>query len=163
MSGDLAIVVAMAVIWIGSMALTGAYEAKTVGVGSIEYKRVGAGASIALETTTLVAFAIDLEPSRAFVFTTFVLAVVLTGLLRQLVRKQLHRRRAAGRYTHRVVIAGSTPTVTDLVRHFRRAPFAGFTVVAVCAPGVRHELVVDGQPIPAPAGPDAGLDALVNA
>ena len=30
------------------MALTGAYEAKTVGVGSIEYKRVGAGALIAL-------------------------------------------------------------------------------------------------------------------
>jgi exopolysaccharide biosynthesis polyprenyl glycosylphosphotransferase len=162
-SADLAIVVAMAAIWIGSMALTGAYEAKTVGVGSIEYKRVGAGALIALATTTLVAFTFDLEPSRAFVFTTIGLAVVLAGVLRQVVRKQLHRRRAAGRYTHRVVIAGSVATVTDLVRHFRRAPFAGFTVVAVCAPGVRDELEVDGQPIPAPAGPDAVLDALVNA
>jgi exopolysaccharide biosynthesis polyprenyl glycosylphosphotransferase len=49
------------------------------------------------------------------------------------------------------------------VRHFRRAPFAGFSVVAVCVPGVRDELVVDGQPIPAPAGPDAVLDALVGA
>jgi exopolysaccharide biosynthesis polyprenyl glycosylphosphotransferase len=162
-SDDLSIVVAMAAIWIGSMALTGAYEAKTVGVGSIEYRRVGAGALIALATTTLVAFTFDLEPSRAFVFTTIGLAVVLAGVLRQIVRKQLHRRRAAGRYTHRVVIAGSVPTVTDLVRHFRRAPFAGFTVVAVCAPGVRDELVVDGHAIPAPTGPDAVLDALLNA
>ena len=153
----------MALIWLASMALTGAYEAKTVGVGSIEYLRVGAGALIALAATTLIAFAFDLELSRAFVFTSIGIALILAAVLRQVVRKQLHRRRAAGRYTHRVVIAGSMATVTDLVRHFRRAPFAGFTVVAVCVPGVRDELDVDGEPIPAPAGPDAVLDALVNA
>jgi exopolysaccharide biosynthesis polyprenyl glycosylphosphotransferase len=97
------------------------------------------------------------------VYTTVGLAVVLTGLLRQVVRKQLHRRRATGHFTHRVVVAGSVPTVTDLVRHFRRAPFAGFSVVAVCVPGVDDELVVDGEPVPAPAAPDAVLDALVTA
>ena len=161
--GDLVVIAMMAVIWIASMALTGAYEAKTVGVGSIEYKRLGAGALIALATTTLVAFAFDLQLSRAFVFTTIGLAVVLAGALRQVVRKQLHRRRAAGHFTHRVVVAGSLATVTDIVRHFRRAPFAGFSVVAVCVPGVHDELVVDGVPIPAPAGPDAVLDALIGA
>ena len=150
-------------IWIASMALTGAYEAKTVGVGSIEYKRLGGGALIALATTTLVAFTFDVHLSRAFVFMTIALAAVLAGALRQVVRKQLHRRRAAGRFTHRVVVAGTTATVTDLVRHFRRAPFAGFSVVAVCVPGVHDDLVVDGEPIPAPAGPDAVLDALADA
>jgi exopolysaccharide biosynthesis polyprenyl glycosylphosphotransferase len=161
--GDLAVVAGMAAIWIASMALTGAYEAKTVGVGSIEYKRVGAGALIALAATTLVAFTLDLQLSRAFVYTTVGLAVALAGLLRQVVRKQLHRRRAAGRFTHRVVVAGSAATVADLVRHFRRAPFAGYSVVAVCVPGVQVELVVDGEPIPAPGGPDAVLETLVGA
>src|SRR6186713_2268821 len=66
--GDFAVVAAMAAIWIASMALTGAYEAKTVGVGSIEYKRVGAGSLIALAATTLVAFTFDFQLSRAFVF-----------------------------------------------------------------------------------------------
>jgi len=161
--GDLVVVGTMAAIWIASMALTGAYEAKTVGLGSIEYKRVGAGALIALAATTLVAFTLDVHLSRAFVFATVGFAVLLAGALRQVVRKQLHRRRAAGRFTHRVVVVGSAATVTDLVRHFRRAPFAGFSVVAVCVPGVRDEFVVDGQPIPAPASPDAVLDALVGA
>jgi len=161
--GDLVVIAAMAVVWIASMALARAYEAKTVGVGSIEYKRLGAGALIALAATTLVAFTFDLHLSRAFVFTTIGLAVVFAGALRQAVRKQLHRRRAAGHFTHRVVVAGSVSTVTDIVRHFRRAPFAGFTVVAVCVPGTSGELVVDGAAIPAPVGPDAVLDALVDA
>jgi len=39
---------------------------------------------------------------------------------------------AEGRAIHRVLVAGSGREVADVVRHMRRAPYAVFTVLAVC-------------------------------
>lgn len=159
-AGNAVVVLGIGAIWVASMAFTGAYEAKTVGIGSEEYKRLGGGALLALAVTALIAFAIDADLSRAFVFLTIAIAAALASVFRQLVRKQLHRRRAEGRFTHRVLVAGTTATVTDLIRHFRRAPFAGFTVVAACVPGGGSELRVDDDAVPVPAGPHDVIRAL---
>ena len=123
--GDSFVYLALAMIWIASLAAMGVYEAKTVGIGSEEYKRLGRGALTALATTTFIVFTFRLDLNRAFIFVAVTLATVVAGVLRQVVRKQLHRLRANGRYTRRVRSAGTWDTVSELVRHFRRAPFAG--------------------------------------
>src|SRR6202022_4224806 len=75
-------------------------------------------------------------------------------------RRWLHRRRARGRCSHRVLVVGSEHQVTDLVRHFRGASYAGFDVVGACVPGWIERLDIDGETVPVVGTPDAVLAAL---
>jgi len=154
------VALALVAVWMASMAFTGAYEPKAVGVGSDEYRRLTGGALAALATSTSLAFTLEAAVSRPFLFTTIPIAFVAAGVFRQISRKQLHRRRAAGRFTYRVLIAGGAASVADLVRHFRRAPFAGYTVVAACVPDATDVLAVDGVGIPVAGTPEDVLRAI---
>ena len=147
---DGVVLLALAAIWILSMAVSGAYEAKVVGIGSEEYKRLCRGALGALATTAFLVYTFRIGLNRAFLFVALALATVLAGALRQIVRKWLHRARArAGATTRRVLVVGTRDTVGRAVRHFSRARSPGSAWLARAWPARsrrrrRREVPVSG-------------------
>jgi len=130
------------------MALRGAYDRRVVGVGSDEYHRVFDAAVRVLALVAIVAFFVDLQLARSFLALTLPLATALTLGGRYGTRHWLHRRRVAGLYSHKLVVVGTPEHARGLIRHLRRAPHAGFSVLGVCVPGGAETLDVDGQSVP---------------
>jgi exopolysaccharide biosynthesis polyprenyl glycosylphosphotransferase len=157
---DLAVAAGLVALWSASIAFAGGYEARILAVGSEEYKRLTKGALLALATGGTLAFAFDVPIGRGFLFGVVPLAFVLAGIARQVARKRLHQLQARGRFVHRVLVAGESRAVSHLVRHFRRAPFAGYRVVAACTADGSGTLAVDGESIRVVGRPDDAVDAL---
>jgi exopolysaccharide biosynthesis polyprenyl glycosylphosphotransferase len=148
-------------LWITVALLSGAYEARVLGLGADEYRRTF---NVALRFFALVAvlfYVTRVEVSRAFVGTAVPLAGALTLIGRYRARKWLHDQRARGRGLRRVLAVGTIEAVTDLARHLRRSPHAGFAVVGVCVPGGIARLIVDQTDLPVLGDPDQTLAALV--
>lgn len=72
--------------------------------------------------------------SRGFVGLAFGLGTLLLLGERYAVRKVLHRLRVAGRLQHRVVVVGNPVAASELVEVLHRESYAGYRVVAACAP-----------------------------
>jgi exopolysaccharide biosynthesis polyprenyl glycosylphosphotransferase len=159
-----ALVAVLAVpLWVAVTLLSGGYEARVLGVGADEYRRL---LNVGLRFFALVAvlfYVTGVEVSRAFVGIAVPAAVALTLVGRYRARKWLHRQRARGRALRRVLAVGTTEAVSDLARHLRRSPHAGFVVVGACVPGGAERLRVDGTDLALHGPPDQALSALVEA
>jgi len=135
-------------VWVAAMALRGAYDRRVVGVGSEEYRRVFDAAVRVLALVAIVAFFVDLSLARSFLALTLPLATLLSLAGRYGARRWLHARRKAGLYSHTLVVVGTQEHARGLIRHLRRSPFAGFSVLGVCVAGGGETLDVDGEPVP---------------
>src|SRR5690606_41401223 len=62
------------------------------------------------------------------------LVTLLRPVFRYALRRSLHRRRAEGACTRRVVAVGHGPSIDELVRLFRCERYHGLDVVAACLP-----------------------------
>ena len=135
-------------IWLAMLSLGGAYDSREIGNGSEEYRRVFTATLQVVAVVAIVSFAARLEVARGFIAVMPPIGVGLTLFGRYRVRKWVHRQRAEGRYSNKVVVVGSREYRRDLVRHLHRTPFAGFRVFAACVPGDAGSLDVDGVLIP---------------
>lgn len=147
-------------LWIAAMALGGAYDRRAVGVGSDEYRRVFDAAVRVLALVAIVAFATDLQLARGFVAISLPAATVLTLAARYTARRWLQRHRARGRFMYKVVVVGAPETARQLIRHLRRAAYAGFSVLGACVPGAQAELDVDGQAVDVVGEPHEAAEAI---
>lgn len=152
----LAAAAASAPLWVATMAVCGVYDARCLGNGSEEYRRILNGALRFLAVVAIISMAAKLDLARAMVALAIPLATLLTVGSHLLARRSLHRRRGRGRCMHRVVVVGLEHQVADLVRHFRRARYAGMEVVGACIDGAAGVLDVDGDPVPL-LGPPADV------
>lgn len=149
----LALAVAVAPLWVATMALCGVYDGRRLGNGSEEYRRILNGGLRFLAAVAIVSMALKLDLARAMVAMAIPLATLLTVANHFCVRQSLHRRRARGDCMNRVLVVGLDHQVTDLVRHFRRSSHAGMAVVGACVPGGARALDVDGEAVPVLGGP----------
>jgi exopolysaccharide biosynthesis polyprenyl glycosylphosphotransferase len=143
----LALSIALPLLWIAALWLAGAYDARFIGTGSDEFRRVlNAGVSLTA-AVAIVSYAVNLQLSRGYVVIALPSVTVLDLCARYWMRKQLHRRRAAGKYLHSVIAVGHEPAVADLVKELRRDKYHGLTVTGACVarPGERDE--VAGVPV----------------
>lgn len=145
----------MAPAWVVTMALCGVYEWRSLGNGSDEYRRIVDAAFRFLAMVAIVAVALRLTLARGMILIALPLATLLTVGWHYVCRQWLHRRRARGDCSHRVLVVGSERQVADLVRHFRSAPYAGFQVVGACLPGWRQELRLGEDTIPVVGTPES--------
>lgn len=122
-------------LWLFCMLLCRTYEARFLGVGSEEFQRVLVASTSLVAIVGTTSWALKLEIARGFVVVALPLATVLTLLSRYLLRRWLHRRRAAGQCLQTVVAVGHRGAVAALVRQMRRASYHGMTVTAACVPG----------------------------
>ena len=127
--------------------MAGAYDPRFIGTGSDEFRRVlNAGVSLTA-AVAIFSYAVNLQLSRGYVVIALPSITVLNLCARYWMRKQLHRRRKAGKCLHSVIAVGHQPAVADLVKELRRDKYHGLSVVGACVarPGERDE--VAGVPV----------------
>ncbi len=127
-----ALALVLAVAWTTSMALGRAYEARFLGLGSEEFKRVCNAAIRIVAVIATFSYATHSAVGRRYVLIALPLATGLALVGRYSARRVLNQLRRTGRCVHRVVVAGDRVGVADLVRVTREADYAGMHVVGVC-------------------------------
>jgi len=138
---------ALPLLWIAALWLTGAYDARFIGTGSDEYRRVlNAGVSLTA-AVAIFSFAVNLQLSRAYVVIALPSLTLFDLLARFALRKRLHLQRGYGKCLHNVVAVGHELAVAGLVTELGRDKYHGLTVIGACVvcPGECDEVV--GVPV----------------
>jgi exopolysaccharide biosynthesis polyprenyl glycosylphosphotransferase len=139
--------VALPVVWMAALWLTGAYDVRFIGTGSDEFRKVlNAGVSLTA-AVAIFSYAINIELSRGYVIIALPSVTLFDLVARYVARKRLHHRRAAGKCLQSVVAVGHELAVADLVTELKRDKYHGLTVVGACVarPGELDE--VAGVPV----------------
>jgi exopolysaccharide biosynthesis polyprenyl glycosylphosphotransferase len=131
----IAFTVALPALWAGSVALAGGYEARFIGVGPDEFRRVMNAAVTLTGSVAVASYALKADLARGYVLIAMPCLAILDLGARYALRKRLHRRRAYGACMQRVVAVGHPQAVADLVAVLRRDKFNGLHVVAACLAG----------------------------
>lgn len=155
--------VALVLGWPGVLALSQAYDRRILGLGSDEYRAVVLAAARTLSVVAVVVFVFELPIEADYVLVVIGLGMALSLLGRRVARKALHRRRADGRDTHRVLAVGSAAAVAELADGLSSIPYVGLRVVGAVLPDDRDEVETAQGPVPVVGGLDdlgAAMDAV---
>src|SRR5580698_963565 len=110
----LALSLTLPVLWVAAVWLADGYDVRFIGTGSDEFRKVlnaGIGLTAAV---ALFSYAVNMQLSRGYVVIGLPAATLFDLVARQLLRKQLHRRRDAGQCTLSVVAVGHELAVANL-------------------------------------------------
>ena len=126
-----------------------AHEARFLGDGPEEFRRV-ANASLRLGfTVTFLAYTFQLPINRIFLAVLLTLGTTMLLVGRYGLRISLQRGRRRGRYMQKVVLVGSYQHVRELASQLGRDKTAGLTVVGVCLPDAKlARLDLGGSTVP---------------
>jgi exopolysaccharide biosynthesis polyprenyl glycosylphosphotransferase len=131
----IALTVMLPFAWIACVALARGYEARLIGAGADEFRRI-INAGIALTAAVaIVSYATTAHVARGYVAVAMPSVVGLDMVARYWLRKRLHRVRAQGGCMRRAVAVGHPKDVESLINELRREPYHGLSVVAVCLAG----------------------------
>jgi exopolysaccharide biosynthesis polyprenyl glycosylphosphotransferase len=142
-----ALSLALPVLWLGALWLTGGYDVRFIGTGSDEFRKVlnaGVGLTAAL---AIVSYAVNIELSRAYVVIALPTVTLFDLFVRYGIRKRLHYRRASGHCLLSVVAVGHEAAVADLVKELHRDRYHGLSVVGACVVQLGECDEVAGVPV----------------
>jgi exopolysaccharide biosynthesis polyprenyl glycosylphosphotransferase len=143
----LALSLALPMLWVGAVSVAGGYDARFIGSGSDEFRKVlNAGVSL-MAGLAILSYVVNNELSRAYLVISMPAVIVLDLFARFALRKRLHRRRRAGKCMQAMVAVGHESAVADLITELRRDAYHGFTVVAACLAGTSAASEVAGVPV----------------
>lgn len=153
----IALSLALPVLWITALWLTGGYDVRFIGTGSDEFRKVlNAGVGL-IAAVAIFSYVINIEVSRAYLLIALPTTTMLDLIGRYTLRKRLHRLRGSGQCLLSVVAVGHEPAVADLVTELRRDRYHGLTVVGVCVARPSECNEVAGVPV------YGGLDEVTTA
>jgi exopolysaccharide biosynthesis polyprenyl glycosylphosphotransferase len=134
--------------WIACVALARGYEARYIGAGADEFRRViNAGISLT-GAVAILSYATSARVARGYVVIAMPCVVALDLVARYWLRKRLHKFRALGGCMRRAVAVGHPKDVESLINELRREPYHGLSVVAVCLAGTGGvDTAVQGVPV----------------
>ncbi len=139
---------AVVVAWPVLLGATGAYSERVYGTGSDEYRRVGRAGFLLLAGASFLSYVAALDLSRALVVVAIPALTGATLLGRYAARSRLHRLRAQGRCTKRVVVVGRGGAVLELVSRLQREQHAGLDVVATAVTPIDRTCVGERTGLP---------------
>jgi exopolysaccharide biosynthesis polyprenyl glycosylphosphotransferase len=142
-----AFTVALPFLWLGSVAVTGGYDPRFIGVGSDEFRKVLNAAVGLTAGVAIVSYVAKLDLARGYLVVALPCAAACDLIARYCLRKRLHRRRHEGQFMRRTVAVGHAAPVENLVALLRRDSHHGLSVVAACVAGARHQGEVADVPI----------------
>jgi exopolysaccharide biosynthesis polyprenyl glycosylphosphotransferase len=138
--------------WISCVALARGYEARLIGAGADEFRRI-INAGIALTAAVaMLSYATTAHVPRGYVLIAMPSVVSLDMVARYWLRKRLHRVRAQGGCMRRAVAVGHSQDVEALINELRREPYHGLSVVGVCLAGNGSEPDTNLQGVPVHGG-----------
>ena len=135
-------------VWLIALTVAGAYDARFIGTGSDEFRKVlnaGVGLTAA---AAILSYAVNIRLSRGYLLIALPSTTMFDLLARYALRKHLHKLRRTGRCMSSVVAVGHEQTVASLVRELQRDRYHGLQVVGACVaqqPAVADE--VAGVPV----------------
>ncbi len=133
--------------WWLSLWLTRAYEARFVGQGSDEFRRVlTAGVSLTA-FVAIFSYLTKSDIARGYVVIALPCMTASDLVVRYALRKRLHRRRRRGECMRRAIAVGHAAAVTDLVTELRRESYHGLAIVGACLAGRSAVGEVAGVPV----------------
>jgi exopolysaccharide biosynthesis polyprenyl glycosylphosphotransferase len=138
----------LGVAWLISLVLFQTRDARIIGTGNVEYRRIVDATLRLFGLVAIAAFLFQLDLARAYII--IALPVGLLALLssRWIWRKWLATTRSRGGYSSRVLLVGSRASVEAIGRELVRTPAAGYTVVGACIPGDIGGYLFDDGTIP---------------
>jgi exopolysaccharide biosynthesis polyprenyl glycosylphosphotransferase len=143
----IALSLALPVVWLIAIWLAGGYDARFIGTGSDEYRKIlNAGVGL-IAAIALFSYAINLELSRGYVLIALPTTTLIDLASRYAIRKRLHRQRDSGHCLLSVVAVGHEAAVADLVRELHRDRYHGLTVVGACVAQPSECAEVLGVPV----------------
>jgi len=130
--------VVLIVFWLFALSAYGTRDARIIGQGTLEYRRVLQSSLMLFGTYAIMAVVLDLQLGRSFVLTAFPLAALGLVASRWAWRQWLVRRRASGEYVSRALLVGSRHSVEHLAEQLSSQPSAGYAPAFGCVPGGRE-------------------------
>jgi exopolysaccharide biosynthesis polyprenyl glycosylphosphotransferase len=135
------------VAWVLLLRVLGGYDARFIGTGSDEFRKVlNAGWSLTAGVA-LLSYGLNNELSRVYLVIAMPVTVLLDLIVRYALRKHLHRLRSVGKCMSTVVAVGHPAAVADLVKELQRYHYHGLEVVAACLAGGTQVSEVAGVPV----------------
>lgn len=155
--------IALVVAWWLMLGYWGSREARILGAGSEEYKRVMAASAWLFGFVAVISYALKIDTARGFVGLAFPAGVFGLLAARWLMRQHLAVDRKNGRSSAKVLIIGTLSSAVHLVRSLRTQPAAGYLPIAIHVPGaeVSAGCAIDlGIPITAS---ERGVESILRA
>ena len=121
-------------VTVAALRIARAWESSVLGQGSLEFTRLLRGFVGAAVVIGLAGLALQRPEARPWVFAVLPLSFALATTGRMVLRKRLHRNRAAGRAMSRVLAVGTDEAVASLIERTRRSPHHGWRVEGACTP-----------------------------
>ncbi|WP_310889892.1 sugar transferase [Clavibacter capsici] len=134
--------------WIAVLGAFRTRDARIVGVGVAEYKRVVNASAITFGALAVGFLLLKVDIARGYVVLAFPLGVVALLVARWSWRRWLLRRRMQGAHLSRVVVVGSRADVEDVSAQILLRPASGYAVVGVAIDEHVDGLEVAGRTIP---------------
>ncbi|WP_288025571.1 sugar transferase [Arthrobacter sp.] len=141
---------AVAVLWLLTLAAYRSRDARVVGIGLDEYRRVISATVTLLGTLAILALAFKIDVARGYMALVFPLGVVgLTGS-RWGLRQWLNRQRRYGHFLSRVIVLGRRRDVEYVIGQIQKKSGASYEVIGTALPEGNDKkfLEVGGQGIP---------------
>ncbi|WP_235916143.1 sugar transferase [Antrihabitans cavernicola] len=150
--GYTTISVAIALLWLGSLALARSRSRGIIGSGPEEYRRITSATMRLFGLIAIVSLLFQVDVARGYL--AIALPVGYFGLMlsRQAWRKYAVHMRQQGEYQTTVLVVGARNAARAMTASFARDRNAGYRVVGVCTPGgtadADKNLAVAGDEVP---------------
>lgn len=115
-------------LWLGFLGLRGAYDQRTIGLGTEEIRRVVSATLYVFAVVAGVSYLIRADISRAYAFVSLPLGLLAIVGVRFFWRGWLYRRRADHQFMHRTLVIGSGVSADELEARLARDTYAGYEV-----------------------------------
>jgi exopolysaccharide biosynthesis polyprenyl glycosylphosphotransferase len=139
-----------AVLVLGGLLAARAWEARILGNGPEELRRLGRAVAGSAVLLALGGLALQIDSVRPWVFTVLPTYGVVGLLCRYALRRWLHHQRTVDRCVLPVLVVGSDEAAVDLIRRTRRDRHFGWSVEGVCTPtgmGPDGTMHIEGVPV----------------
>lgn len=148
--GTLVTAAAVALLWPSALEIYRTRDAKVLGVGADEYKRVASASLRIFGLLAITAVVFSVHGAAAFVTASLPLGLVSLTANRWLFRRRLSAEKAKGRHLSRAVVVGDPEDVRYVVRQVARKSGPVYHILGVCLPGARRgtSLSVDAAQVP---------------
>lgn len=131
-------------LWVACIALARAYEARYLGVGTEEFRRILWAAVGLTAGIATFSWATAAELARGYLIVLLPVMTLLSITARYAMRRRLHRVRERGEAMERVVVVGHERAVAGLVHQLREQRYHGLDVVGACVPdGAQDTALLD--------------------
>ncbi len=143
----LALSLTLPLVWLLTLVLAGAFDARFIGVGTDEFRRVLNAGTFLIAAVAILSYASKANLARGYVVIALPCLTLFDLLARYALRKQLHRARSHGFCMRKVVVVGHAYVVADIVTVLRRETYHGLSVVAACVADTVPPGLLDDIPV----------------